>query len=355
VIHYLVYIIHNIAGRIFPNLQKCCRRINKQTDYETHRMFNMSDLTEIVYTATKPLTVQQVKERTKSARWNVNTVIIAFAVLAVVIFLQFQGIVIEIVGPVAILGLSMIWLISWIQAKRIYKVFYEQELHQLQDLVQLAQEKQDNSTNILGTIHALAATVDAKDHYTYGHSEKVAKYATEIAQELGYSRDNLESVRVAALLHDIGKIGVPDHVLSKPGPLSNKEWEIMRRHPDLGAAILKHIDAFKDCLGGVLHHHERYDGSGYPAGLKGDNIPLNARILAVADAYDAMTSERPYRCGKMTREQALSELRRCAGKQFDPIVVEVFVNLFEEPKLEEMKSKQNPAIAIDQSDVALVH
>lgn len=315
----------------------------------------MSDVTEIVQTATKPLTVHKVKERTKSARWNVNTVIIAFTVLAVVIFMQFQGIAIEIVGPVAILGLSMIWLISWVQAKKTYKVFYERELQQLQNLVQLAQEKQNNGNNILGTIHALAATVDAKDHYTYGHSEKVAKYATAIAQELGYSQDSLESVRVAALLHDIGKIGVPDHLLGKSRPLSPKEWEVMRSHPDLGVAILKHIDAIKDCLVAVLHHHERYDGSGYPAGLKGENIPLNARILAVADAYDAMTSERPYRQGKMTCEQALAELTRCAGKQFDPRVVEVLASLFEEPKLVEMRFERSPATAIDRSNVALLH
>ena len=315
----------------------------------------MSDVTEIVKTATKPLTVHKVKERTKSARWNVNTVIIAFTVLAVVIFMQFQGIAIEIVGPVAILGLSMIWLISWVQAKKTYKVFYERELQQLQNLVQLAQEKQNNGNNILGTIHALAATVDAKDHYTYGHSEKVAKYATAIAQELGYSQDSLESVRVAALLHDIGKIGVPDHLLGKSRPLSPKEWEVMRSHPDLGVAILKHIDAIKDCLVAVLHHHERYDGSGYPAGLKGENIPLNARILAVADAYDAMTSERPYRRGKMTCEQALSELTRCAGKQFDPRVVEVLASLFKEPKLVEMRFERSPATAIDRSNVALLH
>ena len=315
----------------------------------------MSDVTEIVKTATKPLTVHKVKERTKSARWNVNTVIIAFTVLAVVIFMQFQGIAIEIVGPVAILGLSMIWLISWVQAKKTYKVFYERELQQLQNLVQLAQEKQNNGNNILGTIHALAATVDAKDHYTYGHSEKVAKYATAIAQELGYSQDSLESVRVAALLHDIGKIGVPDHLLGKSRPLSPKEWEVMRSHPDLGVAILKHIDAIKDCLVAVLHHHERYDGSGYPAGLKGENIPLNARILAVADAYDAMTSERPYRQGKMTCEQALAELTRCAGKQFDPRVVEVLASLFKEPKLVEMRFERSPATAIDRSNVALLH
>lgn len=307
----------------------------------------MSDVAEIVWTATKPLTVQKVKERAKAAGWNANTVIIAFVVLAVVIFLQFRGTAIEIVVPVAVLGLSMIWLISWVQAKRIHKVFYEQELHQVHNLVQLAQERQNNSVNILGTIHSLAATIEAKDHYTHGHSEKVAKYATEIAQEFGYSADSLESVRVAALLHDIGKIGIPDQQLSKPGRLSPKEWQIMRSHPDLGVAILKHIDAIKDCLEAVLYHHERYDGSGYPAGLKGDNIPFDARILAAADAYDAMTSERPYRCVRMTCEQALAELTRCAGKQFDPRVTDVFVSLYEKPKLAEMRDERSPAIAID--------
>ena len=129
----------------------------------------------------------------------------------------------------------------------------------------------------------------------------------------------------------------------------------MRSHPDLGVAILKHIDAIKDCLVAVLHHHERYDGSGYPAGLKGENIPLNARILAVADAYDAMTSERPYRQGKMTCEQALAELTRCAGKQFDPRVVKVLASLFEEPNLVEMRFERSPATAIDRSNVALLH
>ena len=175
----------------------------------------------------------------------------------------------------------------------------------------------------------------------------MAKYATEIAKKLGYSRDNIESIRVAALLHDIGKIGVADQLLSKPGLLSQKDWKELRRHPELGVAILQHVEAIKNCLPSVLHHHERYDGSGYPAGLKGDNIPFDARILAVADAYDAMTSERPYRSSKMAPEQALTELVCCTNKQFDPTVVNAFVSLSEEPEIAVSRSERSPMLTID--------
>jgi diguanylate cyclase (GGDEF)-like protein/putative nucleotidyltransferase with HDIG domain len=184
---------------------------------------------------------------------------------------------------------------------------------------------------ILNTIYALAATVDAKDHHTYGHSKKVSLYAVDIARELGYSRQEIENIRAAALLHDIGKIGISDQLLSKREPLVPDDWDAIHTHPSLGVSILKHVDSLKGCLAAVLYHHERYDGSGYPAGLKGNNIPLDARILAVADAFDAMTSERPYRPGKATTEQALKELQRCAGTQFDPEIVNVFVSLKAQP------------------------
>jgi len=201
-----------------------------------------------------------------------------------------------------------------------------------------------SNTAVLSTIYALAATVDAKDHHTYGHSKKVAKYATEIAEALSYSQERTATIRAVALLHDIGKIGISDQVLGKRGPLSPEEWEPIHAHPNLGVAILKHVPGLKDCLAGVLYHHERYDGSGYPAGLKGDNIPLDARILAVADAYDAMTSSRPYRFGKSTPAQALEELKRCAGTQFDPRIVEVFVGLKESPPSEEISAKHSLAL-----------
>ena len=189
--------------------------------------------------------------------------------------------------------------------------------------------KPEREPGILSTIYALAATVDAKDHYTYGHSKKVSKYATDIAEALGYSQERIATLRAAALLHDIGKIGVSDRLLMKSGPLSDEDWEPIRAHPKLGVAILKHVESLSGCLAAIQYHHERYDGAGYPAGLKGENIPLDARIMAVADSYDAMTSLRPYRQGKFTTEQALAELKRCAGTQFDPNIIEVFVSLTE--------------------------
>ena len=183
-----------------------------------------------------------------------------------------------------------------------------------------------NDRAVLSTIYALAATVDAKDHHTYGHSKKVSKYATDIAEELGYCREGIETIRAAALLHDIGKLGISDRLLTKRKPLSAEELELIRAHPNLGVSILKHVDSLNACLAAVLHHHERYDGTGYPAGLKGNNIPIDARVLSVADAYDAMTSDRTYRSGKLTYQEALAELEQCAGTQFDPAIVEAFIS-----------------------------
>lgn len=200
--------------------------------------------------------------------------------------------------------------------------------------------KIEGEPGILSTIYALAATVDAKDHYTYGHSKKVAKYATEIAEALGYSQERIATLRAAALLHDIGKIGVSDRVLMKSGPLNNEDWEPIRAHPKLGVAILKHVESLSGCLAAIQYHHERYDGSGYPAGLKGENIPLDARILAVADSYDAMTSLRPYRQGRFTHEQAVEELKRCSGTQFDPNIVEVFVSISERDLMKGISAKE---------------
>lgn len=186
---------------------------------------------------------------------------------------------------------------------------------------------QDNNNLILDTIYALAATVDAKDHYTYGHSKKVSKYACDIATELGYSEEQIKVIRIAGLLHDIGKIGVSDEILGKNSGLDDSEWKPIHAHPYMGVSILKHVESIKECLPGVLYHHEHYDGTGYPQGLKGENIPLDARILAVADSYDAMTSNRCYRDDSWTSGQAIEELIRCSGTQFDPMIVQVFIKI----------------------------
>ncbi len=175
----------------------------------------------------------------------------------------------------------------------------------------------------LATVRSLAAAVDAKDSYTHGHSDHVAAYSTLIAERMGLSHEQKIALEMAAYLHDIGKIGVAEEILLKPGRLSDDEMEQMRHHPLIGANILKPV-AFPWAIAPVVrHHHEAWDGSGYPAGLSGEEIPLLARILTVADSYEAMTADRPYRQG-MSVDDAIAELRACAGAQFDPGVVEAF-------------------------------
>ena len=180
---------------------------------------------------------------------------------------------------------------------------------------------------IISTIYALAATVDARDHYTYGHSRRVSNYAVAIAEAIGLLPEKIAILRTAALLHDIGKIGISDELLNKAGPLSDDDWKPVRAHPIRGVSILKHVDGLSPCLSGIQYHHERYDGTGYPSGLVGENIPLDARVIAIGDAYEAMTSPRPYRERTLTHEEALEELERNAGAQFDPELVRVFCSL----------------------------
>jgi diguanylate cyclase (GGDEF)-like protein/putative nucleotidyltransferase with HDIG domain len=187
--------------------------------------------------------------------------------------------------------------------------------------------KTDDKNAIDSIVYALAATVDTRDHYTFGHSKSVSKYATELAAAVGYTKDGIKRIRAAALLHDIGKLSIPDNILSKAGPLSDREWEIMKQHPETGVGILKYIVGLRGCVDAVLYHHERYDGQGYPRGLKENDIPLDARIMTIADSFDAMTSERSYKERRLTPEEAMAEMTRCAGAQFDPKLVEIFIGL----------------------------
>lgn len=178
----------------------------------------------------------------------------------------------------------------------------------------------------LGTIEALAAAIDAKDSYTCGHSRRVAMISHSIALAIGMSASEAERVRIAGLVHDVGKIGVPEAVLCKGGRLTDEEFAEIKKHPVIGHRILKDLPSFEDVLPGVLHHHERMDGRGYPAGLSGDAIPMVARIIGVADTFDAMSSSRSYRAA-MPREKVLSELQRSAGAQLDPDMVKAFLTL----------------------------
>jgi len=177
---------------------------------------------------------------------------------------------------------------------------------------------------VSSTIYALAATIEARDPYTYGHSRKVSSYAVALAEAIGLPSEKVPVVSTAALLHDIGKIGIPDEVLNKVGKLEAETWELIQSHSKLSATIVGHVVSLVSCLPAILHHHERWDGTGYPSGLKGEAIPLEARILAIADAFDAMTSPRPYR-EPLSYKKVLDELKRCSGTQFDPKLVEAFL------------------------------
>lgn len=182
---------------------------------------------------------------------------------------------------------------------------------------------EDMRSLFIGTVSSLANAIDAKSPWTKGHSERVMNIAANIAEEMGLSELFVEQIKIAGLLHDIGKIGILEALLEKPDKISDEEFPPMLLHPEKGVAILSPIEQLQDVLPAIRHHHERYDGTGYPDGLKGEEIPLQARIVAVADAFDAMVSDRPYKKG-FSVQKALRVLERGAGTQFDPVVVECF-------------------------------
>jgi diguanylate cyclase (GGDEF)-like protein len=192
----------------------------------------------------------------------------------------------------------------------------------------MTQDHVDRDGVFMNALRFMASMVEEKDHYTHSHSESVTGYAVSTARALGLNRTEMYHVGLGALLHDLGKIGISDEILSKKGPLSLEEMARIRSYPLIGAEILKRSTNFQQVMPMVLHHRERYDGQGYPGQLRGDAIPIGARIIAVVDAYYAMLSERPYRRA-MAEDKAIAELRRCAGTQFDPRVVEAFVRCLE--------------------------
>ena len=179
----------------------------------------------------------------------------------------------------------------------------------------------------LETVLALAKALEARDSHTAGHGQKMTELAEKIALKLGYSAAGLETIRWAALLHDIGKIGIADEILRKEGPLTVDEWVVMKKHPQVGAEIVMNVSNLADVAGLIHAHHERFDGKGYPRGLVGEEIPLGARIISVVDTYSAMTDGRVYR-PRCTHEEAVAELRRCAGNNYDPMIVEAFLTNF---------------------------
>jgi HD-GYP domain-containing protein (c-di-GMP phosphodiesterase class II) len=178
-------------------------------------------------------------------------------------------------------------------------------------------------------LSTLSRAIEARDPYTRGHSARVTAIAEAIARRLSWDEERLQLLHVGGPLHDVGKLGVSEEVLAKPGRLDEEELAQIREHPKLGARILMRVAMLRGALPYVLFHHERWDGRGYPTGRAGEEIPLEARVLAVADAFDAMTSDRPYRPA-LDREEAIAEVARCAGTQFDPEIVRIFLELFAE-------------------------
>lgn len=211
-------------------------------------------------------------------------------------------------------------------AARLYDDITKQNNDYMQVLNHKNEQIQDMTTQ---TITAIANTLDAKDPYTVGHTKRVADYSAQIAAKLGMSEEEVKNVHLAALFHDIGKVGIPDSVLNKPGRLTEEEFATMKKHTVVGAEIVRDLDMIPGAYVGARYHHERYDGKGYPEGLKGEDIPYIARIIAVADAYDAMTTNRVYR-KHLSNDQVMSELERGTGTQFDTAIVEALLDMLRE-------------------------
>lgn len=189
---------------------------------------------------------------------------------------------------------------------------------------------EDLRSTYMRTIKALAQAIDARDHYTHSHSENVARYSVIIAEEMGLSTKDIEMIRDACELHDLGKIGVEDSILVKPDTgLTTQEWEQIRRHPEIGGQILEPLIFLEGVIDLIRQHHENYDGSGYPRGLKGDAILLGARVIRLADTYDSMRSARAYRKIPFSKEDTIAEIKVSSGREFDPKVVEAFLKVVE--------------------------
>lgn len=195
-------------------------------------------------------------------------------------------------------------------------------------------------------VKSMLRALDAKDHYTFGHSMRVAFYSLELGREIGLNDEELYQLEMSALFHDIGKIGVPDSVLLKPSRLDEDEFQEMKLHPSKSYEILSDFEVFRDVARYAKHHHERYDGRGYPDGLKGEDIPFYSRIILIADTFDAMTSTRPYRKG-LPYDVAFSELKEFAGSQFDPNLVDHFISAM---KKDEAKKENTFSLSIIQGD-----
>ena len=215
---------------------------------------------------------------------------------------------------------------------------------QMDEIKRINEKLEDSKEQLeqayLDMVQTLRYTVEAKDSYTRGHSDRVSEYSVLIGERVGLPAEQIKTLRIGGLFHDIGKIGIPDSILLKPAKLTDEEYSQIKNHPSIGAHILGSAAIFQDIIPIVKHHHERYDGNGYPSKLKGEEIPYLARIAAVADTFDAMTSRRSYR-GPIDVEHVKEEIKRCEGTQFDPQIAEVFIEILNNDfdKIKEIQEK----------------
>lgn len=202
------------------------------------------------------------------------------------------------------------------------------ELYDLRNDLETKLEEKTKQVEMItiNAVMSIAKTLEAKDSYTRGHSDRVAKYSVAMARELGWEEEKIKNLNYMAQLHDIGKIGVPDGLLNKPWPLSDEEFAVIKKHPVIGGEILKEVHAIPNLHLGALYHHERFDGKGYPECLAGEEIPMEARIISVADTYDAMASNRAYR-PRLSEKEIMSELQAGRGTQLDPEILDVFLEM----------------------------
>jgi HD-GYP domain-containing protein (c-di-GMP phosphodiesterase class II) len=211
--------------------------------------------------------------------------------------------------------------------------------NQAATVLQIADLYGDANDLFLDLVRTLTTAIDAKDPYTEGHSQRVSDFSVEIARQMGLSAETVHHVRIGSLLHDVGKIGIPDSILGKPGRLTDEEFSIMKQHPTIGANIMGQVRKLHTELPALSEHHERLDGSGYPRGLKGDQLSLLGRIVAVADVFDALTSDRPYR-GPMPVEEALDYLFQRAGRQFDNYCVQALAQSYIKGRIKTQRERQ---------------
>jgi len=249
-----------------------------------------------------------------------------------------------IVHPLMAKG-KAIGILILIRSEGRISPFTTGQLHSLSIIASKAASAIENSRlyeelkeSYLQTLTALANAVEARDIYTRGHTERVCSMAQSLCREMGWNEEKLWEVKMGGILHDIGKIGVPDAILNKAEALTPDEFEIMKQHPICGAKILEGISFLAPAVPYVLYHHERFDGKGYPYGLRNDQIPIQGRLMAVVDTFDAMTSDRPYRKAKSFK-MVLKEIRECAGTQFDPHIAELFLNAWEKGLIDKRKLK----------------